>query len=332
MVAALSTIFLTLADWAKRLDPDGRVDAVAELLSQTNEILDDMLWAEGNLPTGHRSTIRTGLPSATWRLLNYGVQPSKSTTAQIQDTIGMLEAYAEVDKSLADLNGNSGAFRLSEDRAFLEGMNQTFATTLFTGDQTVNPERFTGLNARYNSLTGANISQNIISGGGSGVDNTSIWLISWGPNTVHGIFPKGSSAGLSHQDLGEVTLFDTNTPPGKYQGYRTHYKWDCGLVVRDWRYAVRICNIDMSALSAEDVAAADIIKLMVRAYYRIPTPGMGRLAFYSNRTVAEMLHIQALNKATYQLTVDNVAGKPITSLLGIPIRRVDVLTSEATVS
>ena len=332
MVAALSTIFLTLADWAKRLDPNGRVDAVAELLSQTNEILDDMLWAEGNLPTGHRSTIRTGLPTATWRKLNYGVQPSKSTTAQITDTCGMLEAYAEVDKSLADLNGNTAAFRLSEDQAFLEGMNQTFATTLFTGDQTVNPERFTGLNARYSSLSGANISQNIISGSGGGSDNTSIWLICWGQNTIHGIFPKGSSAGLQHRDHGEVTLFDTNTPPGKYQGYRTHYKWDCGLVVRDWRYAVRICNIDQSDLAAENVAAADLIKLMVKAYYRIPTPGMGRLAFYTNRTIAEMLHIQALNKATYQLTVDNVAGKPITSLLGIPIRRVDALKDESAVS
>jgi hypothetical protein len=46
--------------------------------------------------------------------LNYGVASSKSRTAQVTDSCGMLEAYAEIDKALADLNGNSAAFRLSE--------------------------------------------------------------------------------------------------------------------------------------------------------------------------------------------------------------------------
>lgn len=122
---------LTLADWGKRIDPNGKIDKIIELLSQTNPILQDMLIVEGNLPTGHRTTIRSGLPSATWRLLNYGVQPSKSTTVQVTDGIGMLETYAEIDKSLADLNGNTAEFRLSEDRAFIEAMNQQMAQTLF---------------------------------------------------------------------------------------------------------------------------------------------------------------------------------------------------------
>ncbi|MCQ4021275.1 major capsid protein, partial [Klebsiella pneumoniae] len=131
---------------------------------------------EGNLPTGHRTTIRSGLPSATWRLLNYGVQPSKSTTVQVTDGIGMLETYAEIDKSLADLNGNTAEFRLSEDRAFIEAMNQQMAQTLFYGDTSVNPQQFMGLSSRYSDLTATN-AQNIIDAGGTGTDNTSIWLI-----------------------------------------------------------------------------------------------------------------------------------------------------------
>jgi hypothetical protein len=51
---------------------------IIEMLSQTNEIMIDMLVIEGNLPTGHKSTVRTGLPTATWRLLNYGIVPTKS--------------------------------------------------------------------------------------------------------------------------------------------------------------------------------------------------------------------------------------------------------------
>ncbi|TRR45281.1 hypothetical protein DNP46_24955, partial [Salmonella enterica subsp. enterica serovar Panama] len=110
---------------------------------------------------------------------NYGVQPSKSTTVQVTDGIGMLETYAEIDKSLADLNGNTAEFRLSEDRAFIEAMNQQMARTLFYGDTSVNPQQFMGLSSRYSDLTATN-AQNIIDAGGTGTDNTSIWLIVWG--------------------------------------------------------------------------------------------------------------------------------------------------------
>lgn len=181
---------LTLADWGKRVDPNGKVDKIIELLSQTNPILQDMPFVEGNLPTGHRTTIRSGLPSATWRLLNYGVQPSKSTTVQVTDSIGMLETYAEVDKSLADLNGNTAEFRLSEDRAFIEAMNQAMAQTLFYGDSSVNPQQFMGLSSRYSSLSAGN-AQNIIDAGGTGTDNTSIWLVVWGETPCMASSRKG---------------------------------------------------------------------------------------------------------------------------------------------
>ena len=103
-MATLAASVLTLADWAKRIDPDGKTPKIVELLAQTNEILTDMLWKEGNLPTGERTTIRTGLPTVYWRSINQGTQPSKSTTAQIDESCGMLDAWSEVDKDLALLS------------------------------------------------------------------------------------------------------------------------------------------------------------------------------------------------------------------------------------
>ena len=41
------------------------------------------MFKEGNLPTGERVIIRTGLPSVYWRALNQGIPNIKSTTAQI---------------------------------------------------------------------------------------------------------------------------------------------------------------------------------------------------------------------------------------------------------
>jgi len=326
-MATLSTTNPTLADVAKRYDPDGKIDTIVELLSETNEVLDDMTFLEGNLPTGHKTTIRSGLPSSTWRKLNYGVQPSKSTTVQVTDTAGMLEAYAEVDKALADLNGNSASFRLSEDRAFLESMNQTMATTLFYGDTGTDPEKFMGLAPRYD-LTTAESGDNIILGGGSGSDNTSIWLVVWGPNTCHGIFPKGSQAGLKHEDLGEVTLEDAAS--GKYQGYRTHYKWDIGLTLRDWRYVVRIPNIDISNLTADASAGAELVDLMVQAIEKVPNLGLGRAVFYGNRTISSYLRRQITNTNNVRISMDEVAGKRVLNFDGIPFRRNDAITNAET--
>jgi hypothetical protein len=330
-MATLSTNNPTLADVAKRSDPDGKIDTIVELLAETNECLEDMTFLEGNLPTGHRTTIRSGLPGSTWRKLNYGVQPSKSTTVQVTDTAGMLEAYAEVDKALADLNGNTGSFRLSEDRAFLESMNQTMATTLFYGDTGTDPEKFMGLAPRYSS-TSAESGDNIISAGGSGSDNTSIWLVVWGPNTCHGIYPKGSSAGLNHQDLGEVTLEDA--AGGKYQGYRTHYKWDIGVSVRDWRYVVRIPNIDISNLTKDaSGSSANLIDLMVQALEKVPNLGLGRATFYGNRTISSFLRRQITNANNVNISMDEVAGKRVMTFDGIPFRRNDaLLNTEAAVS
>ena len=341
-MATLSTSNLTLADWAKRTDPDGRVPVIAELLSQSNEILEDCVFKEGNLPTGERVVIRTGLPTVYWRALNQGIPNSKSTTAQVDEACGMLEARSEVDKDLAMLNGNTAQFRLSEDTAFLEAMNQTMATTLFYGNPGTDPKQFLGIAPRYSALTGSNNAQNVITAGGSdATQNTSVYLVIWGDNTVYCPFPKGSKAGLMHEDLGEQTVY--NSDGTRLQAYATRYQWKNGLVVKDWRYVVRICNIDVGDLIAQTTtqaasASTALIKLMSRALYRIPNMAMGRAAFYMNRTVHSGLAIAALDKSQYVLKVNeglSQFGTPYSwlSFQGVPLRRTDaIINTEAVVS
>lgn len=332
-MAVIGSNALTLADHAKRLDPDGKVPSIVELLSQTNQILEDMLWLEGNLPTGHRTTVRTGLPTVAWRLINQGVTPSKSRTAQVDESTGMLEAYSEVDKDLAELNGNTSQFRLTEAAAFIEAMNIEFAETLFYGNSGTSPEEFTGLAPRYSSLSAEN-AQNIVSGGGSGSDNSSFWLICWGANSVCGIFPKGSRAGLSHEDLGLVTVETTAGIAGnRMRAYQDHWQWKCGVALKDWRYAVRGANIDISNLVAKS-SASDLIDMMIKATHRIPNLAMGKCAFYMNRTVFQMLDIQRRDDiASAGLTYEYVDGKRMSSFRGIPVRLCDSLTeTEAQVS
>ena len=341
-----ATTHPTLLDYTKRQDPDKSIATIVETLAQTNEVLEDMVHIEGNMETGHRTTVRSGLPTPTWRKLYGGVQPSKSETVQVTDTIGMMEAYAEVDKQLADLNGNTAAFRMSEDMAHLEGMNQEFASTLFYGDESTASEEFTGFLPRFNSLS-AESSENILRdytsstdnyGGASPAssDNTSIWLVVWGPNTCHGIYSKGSQMGLSKDDKGQVTIEDTTgTSGGRMEAYRTHYKWCTGLSVRDWRYIVRM-QIDSTNLGADPATSgiADITQMMSDACELVPSLSAGRASFYCNRKVKQTLRKQFVTKVKQStLGMDEIGGRSTLTFDGIPIRKVDALTlTEARVS
>lgn len=340
-MATLTSGNLTLIDWAKRVDPQGRVPIVAELLSQSNEILTDCVFKEGNLPTGERVVVRTGLPSVYWRALNQGIPSSKSLTAQVDEACGILEARSEIDKDLAMLNGNTAAFRLSEDSAFLEAMNQTMASTMFNGNPAADPKQFLGLASRYSARSGSQNSTNVIHGKDSetaGNIHTSVYLVVWGDQTVYCPFPKGSKAGLMMEDLGEQTVYTTGgSVADRMQALVTRYQWKNGLVVKDWRYVVRICNIVASEMAGATgtqlpTAATAIIKLMSKALYKIPNPAMGRAAFYMNRTVHSGLAIQAMDRSQYVLKVEQGLtqfghAQSWLSFLGVPCRRVDAITN-----
>jgi len=333
-MATLNNNVPNLADIAKRVDPDGKTADIVELLSQTNSILDDMAWKEGNLPTGNRTTVRDALPTVSWRKLNTGVASSKSTTSQIDDQSAILESWSEVDCDIAKLNGNTFSYRLSEGSAHLESMGQEAAQTLFYGNGTVNPEEYTGFATRYNSLS-ANNAQQIISGGGAGSDNSSIWLIGWGENTVCGIYPKGSMAGLQHEDLGEQTVqVATGIGTSRMRVFQDRYQWKQGLAIKDQRYVSRIANVDISDLTGVS-SAADISELMVRASYTLPNLTSVKPTYYMNRTSMQMLDILNRNDVITGggLTFSNVDGVPAHSFRGLSVKLVDQLTeTEATVS
>ena len=325
-MTTLSVVNPTLLDLAKTLDPDGSTAQIVEILNMTNEVLDDMTWQQGNLLTGNRTTVRSGLPTPTWRKLYGGVQPSKARNLQITDGCGMLEAYAEVDKALADLNGNSAAFRLTEDRAHIEGINQELASKIFYGNEALAPETMTGLATRFStvSLATAENADNVIDAGGTQSDNTSIWLCVWGLNTGFGIVPKGSKAGLHVTDKGQVTIENVDGAGGRMEAYRTHYRLDAGLTIRDWRYFVRVCNIDISDLGTL-TNTKNLITWMIQAEERIIALGMGRPVFYVNRTIREKLRLGILEKTNTQTTFETVAGKRVMMFDGIPVKRCDSL-------
>lgn len=328
-MATLSVTHPTLCDVTKRLDPNGKIDAIVEIIAPVCEVLDDAVWAAGNLPTGHRSTLRTTYSTPTWRKLNGVVQPTKTTTSQITDACGMLEDYSEVDVKLAKLNGNSAEFMLSESIGKFHGFAKEFCETLFYGDESTAPEEFTGFTPRYNSKTAVNAESLVDGGGANGqTDCTSIWLVVWGPNTVKCIYPNGSVAGWTETYKGQVTAENVGGQIGRMEVYRTHYSWDCGLTIPDWRYVVRIHSIDVSTLTKNASGGTDLIDTIAQAFELVPSLTVGRPALYCNRRVKSFLRRQMANKVVNStLTMEQVAGKHVMMFDGVPVRRVDALLS-----
>jgi hypothetical protein len=320
----------TLLDFMASLDPNDRVQAAIEVLNQMLAITDDAVVIEANGLTGHTSVVRTGIPAPTWRKLYGGVQPTKSTRAKVTDDCGMLENYSEIDQALADLNGNASAFRASEHMAVLEGFKQEIESTFFYGNSSTEPEAFTGLAPRFNDTTAAN-GDHVILGGSADTDNTSIYLVGWGRNTAHLFYPKGSKAGFQITDKGLVTVENVDGSGGRAEMYRTHFRWDVGFAVPDWRYIVRIANIEVSALTKAASAGADLVDLMTQALVIIQSLSGVRPVFYVNRTIESFLRRQMVNFVKQStLMMDDIGGKRVMTFDGIPVRRSDAIVNNET--
>ena len=335
-MAAIGGNALTLLDLAKQANDNLAVQEVVEVLAPTNEILDDMLWVQANLPTGHRTTQRTSLPTPSWGRINKGIPFSKSTTKQVTDPIGELTCRSTVDLRLLEIAQtpeDARKMRYNEDMASIQSAGSTVASNVIYGDPDDNEDGFLGLTSRYAiPSTNKRVSgYNMVDGGGSGSDNTSIWLMFWGPKTVHGIYGRNQAAGIRFENNEKVRVEDSDGNP--YYAAETIMRWSCGLTVADWRAVVRICNIDVSDLAT--ASPADLIELMIKALHRVPKQvrAMGlRPAFYMNSTVMQYLDIQKIDKAL-GLSYSDAFGDKVMTFRGIPLREVDeLLNDEAAVT
>jgi len=324
-MATLDVTNPTITDWLKTLDPNGAPARTIELMKQRNDLLDDMVILEGNLPNGHQVTAQTALPSSFWRLANVGNPPSKDSNAQFTEQAGTVENWSVIDKKVAELNGDVAAYRAQRAKAHVESLKQELVDTIFYGSA-ANPEEIIGFANRYNSTSAGNGS-NVISAGGSGSDNSSIYLVGWGEQAVHMFYPRGANnVGLDYKDYG-LQVVSSTISGNQLEAYRARWSWDIGLAVADWRNVVRIPNIDMSNLRAK-TSAADLIELMIQALHTLPDLAAVRPVFYMNRGVARMLDVQRRDDVILGggLKYENVDGMMKYSFRGVPVRICDKLT------
>jgi hypothetical protein len=254
----------------------------------------------------------------------------------------MLEDYSQVDRALAEHSGDKEKFRYSEDAAFLEGMSQTIAQTIFYGNTFQTPAEFMGLSGFYNTVSTANAlnAANVINAGGAASANTSLWMIGWSPRSFYGIYPRGSKAGLDMENKGDVTPgFDALG--NRFEAYTTWFRQQAGIVPNDWRYGARIANIDTTAAGLAGANPVDIFALLAQLFLFFPTMGKGesnvtktddpngelgvRPVIYVNRTLRHWMDVQAMRQRNVLLSINDYAGKPVDGYRRVPIKIVDQL-------
>lgn len=318
--------FPNLANLAQRMGPNGEYREMCEVLNKQLDILDDIPWVECNLDLGHQVSYRTGLPSPQWRKINQGVTITKTTGETFIESTGMIEDRAEVD---VDAPGNIAQLRRQEEAGKIEMMSQEFARALFYESTVNNAERIHGLSPRYGATSGYTASSYVarIGSAGSGDDNESIWLISWKPGKVYGIYPKGSPAGLFRKDLGEIDCFESSTDTSKkFRGLATKLQWKCGIAVEDYRYSMRMQYDPGDALAATTAkglylgmqdALGTVFKLDENA------------RFYMSRATYKLLNAQLANNTQNFLEYVASGGKRIPVFMGVPIRITDALVVES---
>jgi hypothetical protein len=335
---------LNLLDAIKAQDPNGKHAMVAEVLAETNEILEDMPVFPSNAQFGNRVTIRSNLPTVAFTRINQGTSKSKATTHQVNDTIGILMGRSEADVKLKIVLGESGFLdhRHDQDMAFAEAMAQTLAETLLYGDELTSEVAFTGVQPRLTTLSTALSGSRVVSAGSPGSDATSIYVFDWHPRYVHGIYPPAAPTdgndtkmGLTIKTLGEQQALDPNSLP--FTAMVTEYTHALGLTVKDPRHIGRLCNIDISDIStsgASGYAGPDLLNKLTDLLGAMPPPNGAKRVLYAHYLVWTAIKKQAMAKSNAALSYEDFMGKGPTPFYdGYPIRRCDRISiTESTVS
>ena len=317
----------SLVEQAKRINPDGTQAQIVEVLNRkTGNILAEAPWTPSNDIWTHKTTRRGTLPAGSRRKLNQRITQSVSRTTEIMDVIEMIEDYSDVDVALANSMPSPAMFRAGEVDAFIEGLGQTVASDILYADANTDPDSMHGIAARMGTVDG----RFVFDAGGSGAYLTSIYLVTWGLNTAHLIYPKNmaSNMGVQHTDKGQVT---SETSSGLIEVYRDHYVIRCGLSVRHPRAIGRYANIDTTSGSANTFDEDSLIALVNNMEI-----GPGSRIYVNDSVMTQMqIRVKDKNNVNYTASADALSGMPQMAFQGIPIRKMDrevLLNSETEIS
>ncbi len=326
---------------AARQTANGMIINVAEVLNETNNVIEDAIVQKSTDITSHLVTRRSRLPAVSWVKVGNGWNATVGLSNQAVEPIGMLKARFLCPQDVMDIQANPDKYRTNQERAYIESMGQELSNTLFgnVSGGTLSPvspppEEFAGFQYRYASLSTSPTAY-VLSNGHTADDdtNTSIWFIQWAANKVYLITPRNmEGGGIKKVDEGRVYTSGDNAvaidgavagspnPTNSLWAYITEFSWNVGLAIEDQRAVKRLCNIDPDH-AANDTLDEDKI-IQIRNNFK----GNEKIYMYCNETIFTQLQILAKDKTNVHWTGEDPFGRPQFNFLDMPVRRCDAIT------
>lgn len=333
---------LTVAELIRREAPDGTLARIVDVISQTNRILNHITWIECNQGVYHEDTRTVTEPSGAERNYDEGVSPEAGVSEKVTEVTCMLDGISEVDEAKMNSRSDPGAFRLDEDARFLRGMTKTFVSRLFDGNPATDFRRIRGINQRtdYNTLTSPYVYDNADGKASVTENKTSVYFIQFGDQMVNCIYPRNNPNGggilpVKMRDFGLTIINQAGTSEAKkYPARQTWFSCDFGIFIHDPRCIRRIVNISTSNIDGVDDFAWHEDK-MIDAYHDLEHNGESCVIF-CNKTVLAQAQKRSNEKGNAFFSTQNEGegpfAHPVTRFNGIPMERVDQITSnQATV-
>ena len=307
---------LTLPDLARRFSDDGAMLTVVNSLSQRNRFIEDMRYKEAMTETQEYFGFETSLPTGQWLSPGQGVISERSDQDTMVEDIGSLRALSRLNYDVVRLSaGSLDAIRTQEDMRFIKGLSHTITQTVLYGNMAVNPKQFTGLAPRYNSKAW----KTTFSGGGSGSDLMSVWIVNWNIDDGAYIFyPKGSqNLGINIIPLPMSHATDTENG-GEYIAYRTFFNIEWGMAIKRRDNVVRYGDIETSgSTNTWDY------RTMIRALNQLWEPTGA--VIYGNREGLTQMDLIAVDKANVEYRSSEVYGHVTKNFQGHEAKLVEQL-------
>lgn len=316
----------TLLDLKSMHDPKGNVAKVIDVLSEVNGVMQDAIWMEANDLTSHVITQSFLEGAGSAGIINKSVGFEEDRVKQIRESMEMFESYSRIDERLIRRARNPEQFRAQKNAMRIRGMGKSWHTRFFYGNIDADePESVKGIAPRYNALSMDNVHGN---GGDSANAVTSIYVVQWGEDGVHLIYPRGERTVIAEEDLARQLITDSD---GAYTALVSHYMINWGLVVPDDRAMQRIANVEPSG--STNTFDDD---LLIEAVNQLPDPSnLARVRIYVNRDIKTQMDIALKDKNNVNYGITNAFGGPggMLTFKGIPVRLVDkIVSTEAVVS
>jgi len=321
-MATLTVVRPTLIELAQQ-SQNGDIIKVIEALVKKNDIFKDSQWIEANGGTYHKYLRRIYEPVGTFRVINGGTARERSLEREYTEGTCMLESRSEVDVKLVEKAANPKKFRFNKDIAHVNGLTSTFVTTFLYGNIATDPEQIQGLANRVGLKS---LGTMVKGASGTGSDTTSIWIIQWGEEKCHFVYPTGGNpGGVSIRDLGELDALDANSNP--FRVYGTLFGIDFGFVINDDRCIGRVANIESSGSS--NIFDAKLVNAVLN---QMPEEGDGAV-IYVNSTLKTQIDNDAMNKTNVAYGSTEIYGSKVTTFRGHPIRQLEnIVITETNIS